>query len=141
MYIDRENLLARDQAVTVSAPTTDTIDFGANRDVGIGEPMELVVLCTEDVAAAGAATVQFTLQTDDNEAFASPTVLAETPAISKAALVAGGDLLRIKLPMGVERYLRLAFTVATGPLTAGRFTVFVAHDRQANRTYASGIAA
>jgi len=52
MYIDRENLLARDQAVTVSAPTTDTIDFGANRDVGIGEPMELVVLCTEDVAAA-----------------------------------------------------------------------------------------
>ena len=141
MYIDRENLLARDQALTVSAASTDTIDLGVVRDIGIGEPMELVVLCTEDVAAAGAATVQFGLQTDDNEAFASPTTLAESPAIGKAALVAGIDLLRIKLPMGVERYLRLYFTVATGPLTAGRFTVFLTHDRQADRAYASGIAA
>lgn len=139
MYIDRENLLAKNQAVTASAASTDTIDFGIARDVGVGEPMELVVLCTEAATAAGAATVQFALQTDDNAGFASPTTLAESPAIGKAALVAGVEPLAVKLPVGVERYLRLYFTVATGPLTAGRFTVFLTHDRQADRAYASGI--
>lgn len=141
MYIDRENLLARNQALTVSAPTTDTIDFGADRDVGVGEPMELVVLCTETAAAAGAATVEAALQTDDNAGFASPETLVETPAIGKAALVAGVDVLRIRLPLGVGRYLRLYFTVASGPLTAGKFTVFLTRDRQAHRAFASGIPA
>ena len=44
----------------------------------------------------------------------------------------------MKVPLDVERYLRVNYTVATGPLTAGKFTAFLAHDRQASKAYASG---
>jgi hypothetical protein len=48
-------------------------------------------------------------------------------------------MLRVKLPLDAERYLRTNDTVATGPLAAGTFTAFLAHDRQASRVYASSL--
>ena len=138
MMYDNLNTFGTDQAVTTTAASTDIVDLGAARDIGNGEPLELVILVTQSVTAAGAATVTFTLETDDNAAFSSPVVLANSGAIGKAALGAGTEVLRVKVPLDAERYLRTNYTVATGPLTAGTFTAFLAHDRQASRAYASG---
>lgn len=138
MMYDKLNTFGTDQAVTTTAPSTDIVDLGAARDMGNGEPLELVILVTQSVTAAGAATVTFTLETDDNAGFSSPAVLANSGAIGKAALPAGTEVLRVKLPLDAERYLRTNYTVATGPLTAGTFTAFLAHERQASRAYASG---
>ena len=69
MYIDRQNLFGQDQAVTTSAASTDHIDLGAARDIGNGQPLEILVLCTEAVTASGAATVTVALQSDDNSSF------------------------------------------------------------------------
>lgn len=141
MYIDRQNLFGRDQAVTASAPSTDHIDCGAARDIGNGTPLEILVLCTEAVTAAGAATVTVALQSDDNPSFSSPANLVLTDAIPKAALIPGVELLRVPVPYGAERYLRLYFSVGSGPLTAGKFTSGLVPMRQANTAYASGYAA
>lgn len=138
MMYDKLNTFGTDQAVTTTAASTDIVDLGAARDMGNGEPLELVILVTQSVTAAGAATVTFTLETDDNAGFSSPVVLANSGAIGKAALGAGTEVLRVKVPLDAERYLRTNYTVATGPLTAGTFTAFLAHDRQASRAYASG---
>ncbi len=138
MMYDKLNTFGTDQAVTTTAASTDIIDLGAARDMGNGEPLELVVLVTETVMASGAATVTFTLETDDNAGFSSTFVLASSSAIGKAALTAGTEVLRVKVPLDAERYLRTNYTVATGPLTAGKFTAFLAHDRQASKAYASG---
>ena len=141
MYIDRQNLFGQDQAVTASAASTDYIDLGVLRDIGNGERPEILVLCTQDVTAAGAATVTVALQTDDNSSFSSPVNLVLSDAIPKASLVAGTQVLRVAVPYGTERYLRLFFTVATGPLTAGKFTSGLVAQRQANVAYASGYVA
>ena len=141
MYIDRQNLFGQDQAVTASAASTDYIDLGVLRDIGNGERPEILVLCTQDVTAAGAATVTVALQTDDNSSFSSPVNLVLSDAIPKASLVAGAQVLRVAVPYGTERYLRLFFTVATGPLTAGKFTSGLVAQRQANVAYASGYVA
>lgn len=138
MMYDKLNTFGTDQAVTTTAASTDIVDLGAARDMGNGEPLELVILVTETVTAAGAATVTFALETDDNAGFSSTFVLASSSAIGKAALTAGTEVLRVKVPLDVERYLRTNYTVATGPLTAGKFTAFLAHDRQASKAYASG---
>ena len=138
MMYDKLNTFGTDQAVTTTAPSTDVIDLGAVRDVGNGEPLELVILVTESVTASGSATVTFDLETDDNSGFSSAAVLASSGAIGKAALTAGTEVLRITVPLNVERYLRINYTVATGPLTAGKFTAFLAHERQASKAYASG---
>ena len=140
MYIDRQNLFGQNQAVTVTAPSTDHIDLGSARDIGNGTPLEILVLCTETVTAAGAATLQVALQTDDNPSFSSPANLVLSDAIPKASLVAGTEILRVPVPYGCERYLRLNFTVGTGPLTAGKFTSGLVPMRQANTAYPSGYA-
>jgi hypothetical protein len=138
MMYDKLNTFGTDQAVTTTTASTDIVDLGAARDMGNGEPLELVVLVTETVTAAGAATVTFTLETDDNAGFSSTFVLASSGAMAKAALTTGTEVLRAKVPLDAERFLRTNYTVATGPLTAGKFTAFLAHDRQASRAYASG---
>ncbi len=138
MMYDKHLTFGTDQAVTATAASTDIVDLGVVRDIGNGEPLELVVLCTEAATAAGAATVTFTFETDDNSGFSSAATLAATTAIGKASLTAGTEVLRVKVPLGVERYLRMNYTVATGPLTAGKFTAFLAEERQANTAYASG---
>ena len=139
MMYDKLNTFGTDQAVTASARSTDIIDLGANpRDIGNGEPLELVILCTETVTSGGSSTVTFTLETDDNSGFSSAAVLASSGAIAKASLTAGTEVLRVKVPLNVERYLSVNYTVATADLTAGKFTAFLAHDRQANKAYASG---
>ncbi len=141
MYIDRQNLFGQDQAVTASAASTDYIDLGAARDIGNGERPEILVLCTQDATAAGAATVTVALQSDDNPSFSSPVNLVLSDAVPKASLVAGTEVLRVAVPYGTERYLRLFYTVNTGPLTAGKFTSGLIPQRQANVAYASGYVA
>lgn len=138
MMYDKLNTFGTDQAVTATAASTDIIDLGATRDLGNGEPLELVVLVTETATSGGSSTVTIDLQTDDNSSFSSAATLASSGAIAKASITAGTELFRIKVPLNVERYLRLYYTVATADLTAGKFTAFLAHDRQANKAYASG---
>jgi hypothetical protein len=137
VYQDNQNTYSQDQAVTASAASTHVFDAGAaGRDIGHGRDLDLVVLCTESVASGGASTVQFHLEDSaDNSAFAT---VVETPAIAKAALVAGTEVLRIRLPSGLRRYTRLYYTVTTADLTAGKFTAFLALERQANSTYPRG---
>ena len=141
MYMDRQNMFGQDQAVTASAASTDYIDLGAARDIGNGERLEILVLCTQDATAAGAATVTVALQSDDNSSFSSPVNLVLSDAIPKASLVTGTQVLRVAVPYGTERYLRLFYTVGTGPLTAGKFTSGLIPQRQANVAYASGYVA
>jgi hypothetical protein len=141
MYIDRQNLFGQDQAVTGNAATTDYIDLGAARDIGNGERPEILVLCTEAATAVGAATVTVALQSDDNSSVSSPANLVLSDAIPKASLTAGAQVLRVAVPYGTERYLRLFYTVNSGPLTAGKFTSGLVPLRQANVAYASGYTA
>lgn len=144
MITDKLNTFSSEQAVTVSAASTDVIDLGPLthgndvRDIGAGEPLYLVVSVDETVTADGAATVTIALQTDTVENFASPTTLFTSAAIGKADLAAGQRAVAVAVPRGVERYLRAYFTVGTGPLTAGKFSAHLVKDVQDDIKYASG---
>ncbi len=66
--------------------------------MGNGEPLELVILV--EIAAFGAATVTFTLETDDNAGFSSTFVLASSAAHRQGgALTAGAEVLRVKVSL------------------------------------------
>jgi len=134
MILDKELLLSDEQAVTATAVSTNTIDLSAAlRDIGAGEQIYAVVVVDVDFAAAGAATMVIGLITDDDEALSSPTTILSTPAIGKAALTAGRVPIVIPVPPNIaERYLGLNYTVATGPMTAGKVTAFIAKDVQTN---------
>lgn len=129
MFIDKNLQVSNEQAVTASAASTDVIDFGqASPDVGISD-LYAVITTDEAATASGAATVTFSLQDSaDNSTFAD---VAVTAAIGKATLVAGYQHV-IPLPTKLRRYCRLYYTVATGPLTAGKFSAQVVAGFQQN---------
>jgi len=150
MIFDKTLLLSNKQAITVTGPSTNVIDllptgkvFGANaplkRNLGIGPMVPFLIQCTQDFAAAGAATLTIEMQTDDNEAFSSPSVVWNSGAIALADLKAGENLGLVNyLPKGrngrgvTERYFRLVYTVATGPFTAGAIMAGVVAEVQTN---------
>ena len=134
MILDKTLLLSDEQAVTATAVSTNTIDLSAAlRDIGAGEQIYAVVVVDVDFTAAGAATMVISLITDDAAALSSPTTILSTPAIGKAALTAGRVPIVIPVPPNIaEQYLGLNYTVATGPMTAGKVTAFLAHGVQTN---------
>lgn len=138
MIFDRTLTLSNMQAITVTAASTNVLDTGKigtphgdaaalKVNLGLSACIPFLIQVTEDFTAAGAATLTVALQVDDNEAFASPKTVWTSPAFALADLKAGAQLGLVNyVPSGTpglgpdERYLRLNYTVATGPMTAGK---------------------
>lgn len=143
MIFDRTTRLSNDQAITATAASTNVLDTGKigtphgdlaalKTNLGLSQCIPFLIQVTENFAAEGAATLTVALQVDDNEAFSSPKTVWTSPAYALAVLKAGANLGVVNyVPSGTpglgpdERYLRLNYTVGTGPMTAGKITAGV----------------
>lgn len=138
MIVDNNLYMSDAQAITATAASTKSLDFGnALRLIGNGEPIELIVVVkTQLVAAAGAASLTVALQDSaDNSSFST---VVTGPAIAKASLVAGYELLRIRLPAGLQRYIQVYYTATTNDFSGGTVDAFLNLDRQDNVARPSG---
>lgn len=137
MILDAELLLSDAQALTATAASTNLIDLGADRDIGKGEPLALVI--TVDVALAGTTpTFQPSIQTDDNSAFSSATTLLTGQSYS--ALAAGAKIV-LPIPDTNERYLRANYTIGgTSPTVTVTTSVLPMSMVQNDAVYADGFA-
>lgn len=138
MYIDSQETFAEGQSVAAAAGdivSTNVIDTGDAADVGIGEPM--FVYSTLVTALAGTGSVQVVLQhSSDNAAF---TDVDYGPAVTVANGKIGTRLAAFALPMGLKRYLRVAFRVAGGTTSGGTASAYLVKDVQAQQYLKSGI--
>ena len=137
-YIDKLAQFSDAQAPTTgTTASTNSLDTtAALRSIGSGEPLWLVVQCVTTATSGGANTTQAVLQDSaDDSSFA--TVLSGA-AYAVASIVAGFNLLRVILPTGLRRYLRVAYVIATANLTAGNFDAFLTHDIDDNVARPSG---
>lgn len=127
MILDERNEFADATALSTAATglalVGDVIDLGTD---GINEVdgIELFITVDTAVTSAGAATVEFQLVSDAQAAIAvdgSATVHYKSAAVPKATLVAGYNVVAVKLPKGqYERYLGVLQNVGTAALTAGK---------------------
>jgi uncharacterized protein YdbL (DUF1318 family) len=108
MYQDAHNQFSSAQAVTATAASTNLIDLGAIRNMGVGENLYLVVVCTTAMTDAGSdSTLAVTVETDDNSSFSSATT-TQTIGTFAAVSAAGTKLVaRIQPDQMNERYVRL----------------------------------
>ena len=127
MHIDKFLEVSDAQVVTATAPSTDVIDTKQVRsNLGMSE-LELVVTLAETATADGEATVTVTLQDSaDNSVWRD--IASKTLAI--ADMKAGASHV-LGIPNQTQRYLRVNYTVATGPLTAGKFNAAIVNKAQA----------
>lgn len=124
MIIDKQLELSSGQAITTSAASTNIIDQGV-----AGEAYEALwfVVKTGSAAFNAGTSVTIALQTDDNSGFSSATTLFTTAAILTAALTANKTLVKVRIPVGAERYLRAYYTVS-GTYDAGALTAMLVKD-------------
>ena len=134
-------------AITTSATSTNILDLGAQRDLGVGSPaLDVEIAIQQAFAAAGAATLNVQIQSSvDN---ATWSTLVESSPMPVANLTLARRILRLSLPAdqptltaGIGRYLRLNYVVANGPFTAGQVVAALVLNRPAATAYASGFSA
>lgn len=141
MLVDRQTLLSDRQAVTATAFSTDQYDLGAgspSRNMGRGNDLRAVFTVQQAATAAGAATVVFEIGEADDAAGTNYQILAASPAIGKAALVIGAKPFDIRIPDTTKRFIIGRYTVATGPLTAGQFSLALLRGSDHIRNYPDG---
>lgn len=72
----------------------------------------------------GTPTLTIKLQTDDETTFTEATDLYTSAAIAQTALVAGYNCVKMRLPDGLNRYIRLYYDVS-GTFTTGKLDAFL----------------
>lgn len=116
MILDAQLMYSDAQALTATAASTNVVDHGSDRNLGMG--VALAILIVFDVALAGTTpTLTIALQTDDNAAFSSAAQVAITASITAAAV---GAKYVIMLPpdTSMERFSRLNYTLGGTSPTA-----------------------
>lgn len=108
---------------------------GQGRDIGIGgDPsLQLFVETSSDFAGGAGATLQVEILTAPDDGSGAPgswTVLEETPALTVAD-IAGQEIFRVPVPVGIEKFIKLTYVVGTAALTAGSIIAGIVVDRQA----------
>lgn len=130
MIVDSRLEFSDGQELTETAASTNYIDL----DVAGDAVEELYLVVQVDQASDSAddgETVTAKLQSDDNASFSSPK--DETAAVSIAQIEAGTTVIKQRIPRGLERYVRMAFTIAGTALTANpKVTAFLTTAPQTN---------
>lgn len=132
-------------AITATRDSTNIIDLSVNRDLGVGDPLSIKVIASGGMTPT-TATLQVTVQgAPDNGSGAPGTYepLASGPVLTGAQINSAnfqtGGLLPIDLPRRgglmltqsgkMPRFLKLTYTVGSGPFTAGSVQAFIALDQ------------
>jgi hypothetical protein len=123
MYVDAQLMYSDAQALTATAVSTNIVDHGADRDMGTGEPLAVVVLV--DVALDGTTgdeTYAVQVQTDDNSSFSSASSVGGSVSLTRGAAAGTKYVIPLPADTAIERYTRLNYTLGgtspTGTVTA-----------------------
>ena len=141
MIIDDLLRVSEDQAITVTAVSTDKIPLSVARDIGEGKPLFMVFTVTETFATLTSLT--FNVVTDNDAALGSPTVLASKAVTLASGGLAAGQQHVLQIPPTIanlgEAYLGASYTVIGSSATAGKVTTDIVETFQdGKKSYASG---
>lgn len=106
MILDKNLQVSTAQVVAANGRSTDVVDLKQDRDIGLGDPVFLVV--NVNAVSGTSPTLQVAIHTDDNSGFSSAATLVSSPVL--APPVAGQSIV-VPLPRTNERFLSAFYTV------------------------------
>lgn len=139
MIIDSQLQFSDAQAVTAAAASTNVVDLGAVRNIGVGEDLYLVVACVVAMTDSGSdSTLAVAIEGDSTTTF---TPDSTKTVINFSAVSAAGTTKIYKLsPDDINlQYMRLKYTPSGGDLSTGSFDAFITKDVSAYQSYADAI--
>lgn len=140
MLVDAQNLYSSAQALTATAASTNLIDHGAARDLGVGENLYVVLVVDVALTDSGSdTTVAVTVETDTSAAFGSATTTQTLFTIAATAAIGTVYIARLAPSAINEAFSRLKYTMANGNLTTGSVTAFITHDIDKYTSYPDNV--
>jgi hypothetical protein len=139
MILDTQATFAVAQSVASTAGdvvSTNVYDTGATADTGIGENFFLLAKMNAALAGAG-ASIQVVLQTSAAEG-SGYTDAAAGPVVALASAGASANLAKIRVPIGLKRYLRVVFRISGATTSGGTASAYIVKDVEAVQYGASG---
>ena len=122
MIMDAMLLFSKEQEITADATSANAIDLGAAGDA-VGQ--ELTIRAVVTAAFTGLTNMTIKIQTSADGGVYTDVLL--TPAIAVADLKKGAEILCVRVPKGLKRYVRLYYDV-TGTPMAGKITAFMSKE-------------
>ena len=107
MFIDAF-LLFEDGTVSASGASTNVVDLSSDRNVGIGEPLSVVLAFSAIDNADADETYQVTIETASDEAFTVPSTIS-TVTVDRD-LGEGRAVLPLPADLSADQFLRLQYT-------------------------------
>lgn len=152
MILDKQQMFEDALAVSglsvATTASTNVIDLGVNRDIGIDMRPILWIAIGSAFTSGGAGTLEWTLQSSaDNSTYY--TILRSPATMALADLTAGNILANLRTTIrsptqrrqGLSvRYLRLQWVVGTAVFTGGTLNAGLVLDAQDNLQYPDAIA-
>lgn len=111
MILDKEHQFAAAQVLAATGVSTNVVDLGKDRDIGIGEPMAVLIVITAIDASSADETYTVQLQADDAAAFGSPAAVGGLVNIPRAIGANSKVVIPIPPDQATEQFLRLSFTL------------------------------
>lgn len=122
-------------AITSSRDSTNILDLGVQRDIGVGWEVELHVVCITAFDNGATPTLQASVQVAQTVGGTYYDIVM-SPVYTGSSLVAGKHIMRYNLPplnqlnyagtVPSPRFLKLHYTVASGPFTVGTVAAWLA---------------
>lgn len=140
MFMDINLQFSDKQAITATAASTNLVDLGIARNIGVGDDLYLVLLVTTAFTDSGSdSTVTPSLETATDAAFTSPVTVATYDVFAALAAVGASQIHKLKVGTAAGaylRYIRVKYTLANGNLTTGAITSFIVKDTTTWLAYA-----
>lgn len=128
MFLDAQQLFSDAQAVTTSDASTNYIDLQVDGNLGIGEPMAVVVVVDVALSDGNAdETYVIEVEADDNTSFSSAATIA-TKTATRGDAAGTKYVLGIPADSSAERYIRVSYTHG-GTSPTGTYTAFLQPQR------------
>lgn len=121
MYIDAF-LLFEDGTVSASGNSANVVDLSSDRNVGIGEPLSVVLAFSAVDNGEADETYQVELETASDEAFTAPSTIS-TVTVSRD-LGEGKAVLPLPADLSADQFLRLKYTFG-GTTPSATFKAFI----------------
>ncbi len=127
MIIDKFNTFSDAQDIGQVVGDYDSTILDLKKPGGMYDHAWLYVRIDEAVVGT-TSKVEFKLRTSDDNFSASDILLYSSGAIAEALLTADTVIIRIRIPLGVLRYLKMEYSVSVNTTTQGTVDAFIVPD-------------
>lgn len=130
MIMDRELIYSDAQAVTATADSTNIVNFGAAGDADEELYLVINVGVVMDSSGDGAKLVVTAL--DCATVGGSYVAFYTSPLILEATLVAGYNIVTMRLPKGTKQFTKITYTASVENFTSGNIDAYLVNSLQNN---------